>query len=53
MLLAHMILILDYLIWCNAHFCGLDVTVTVLHDCPASLENILSASSLPSKHEIR
>ena len=37
------------IIWCNAHSCGLEVTMTVLHGCPAS---IFSGSLLASKHEI-
>ena len=36
-MLVHMILILNYVIWCNALSCGLEV----LHDCPASLGNII------------
>ena len=51
-MLAHVILISDYIIWYNVHSYGLEVTKTVLHDCPASLRNILSASLLASKHEI-
>ena len=52
-MLAHMLLILSYVIWCNANSCGLEVTMTALHECPASSGNIIfSVSSLPSKHEI-
>ena len=38
--------------WSNLMQCAFLCCMTVLHDCPASLGNIFSASLLASKHEI-
>ena len=48
-MLGHMILMFGYIIWCDAHSCALEVTMTMLRDCPASLGNIFSPSQKRGK----